>query len=294
METAGRLFDFRNLAVRSDGTTPIKDTPPITPSIVASGLGTKHAVRCCKDNEDEDEEDWIVPPKLTSGKCLVRTLKQQWTGERGVDRKHFNPQQQIGFSKYPERKCPIKQQEGDKKGEGEALDRKENINEIVCASECRKDKRCASFNFNTSGGYCDLLSLSSCASYTDTVESDDGTTSWHFNKHFHVPNGYERYPNNQGCDASETLFSDYSGVDISPQVCANVCSERDDCASFVYDQPNKTTTRCSFYSHAVCGKLSQTFPHTSSDYVYMDWYLKKDDFQEGDTECLFLTYDDAV
>lgn len=124
--------------MRSDGTTPIKDTPPITPSIVASGLGTKHAVRCCKDNEDEDEEDWIVPPKLTSGKCLVRTLKQQWTGERGVDRKHFNPQQQIGFSKYPERKCPIKQQEGDKKGEGEALDRKEvSINRMPYLSFVR-------------------------------------------------------------------------------------------------------------------------------------------------------------
>jgi len=255
---------------------------------VASPLDVKHAVRCCRDDEVKDD-DWIAPPKQGETCSRIKTLKQQWAGDTGLSAQgevigaHYIQR----FTTYPGRLCNVT---------STGTDWSEVPGIHYCARLCREEKSCASFKYQDYGSYrrCYLLENKDCPSYTDTVPYPPGYITWAFNKHYRVPNGYKLYQKNLGCGTGNLIFREYHyrGGLISPQICANVCNERDDCASFAY-QSNWGASRgnCFFYRHDVCGKVSQTIPTQDQN---RDWYLKRDDTEGSKDQCLTMNYDDAV
>jgi len=77
----------------------------------------------------------------------------------------------------------------------------------------------------------------------------------------------------------------------SPQECANSCSLDAECVSFsinVKTQSCLLSKTCTDYA-----ETEEDMSDTSEFVARFNWYLKEDDDNQGDEECLFLTYDKA-
>ena len=82
------------------------------------------------------------------------------------------------------------------------------------------------------------------------------------------------------------MFNNNTGT---VQECANICSADNSCISFNYGIGTDTVGRCDL----VTDKVSISACDDLIDDEAWNWYYKKDNFQDGETECLFMTHDKA-
>ena len=187
-----------------------------------------------------------------------------------------------------------------------------------CANLCDEDANCNSFEVADGNveylpvKFCHLLE--SCNHYSQTAATSPVSpdfdaslegTDWYFKHHDIIPTGYERYTARR-CDKSEQLdLGDLRGI-LTVQECANLCSTNDECRSFAYSNLFASTpNRCWL---GTCGDFDSTGISANGDLaeaanpelvaiqVYgdnFDWFLKREGFQDDETECLFLTHNKA-
>ena len=114
----------------------------------------------------------------------------------------------------------------------------------------------------------------------ETVDSD-----WYFKHATVIPQGYTKYEN-RTCGGYVPLPRTRTRT---TQECANECSVTPDCVSFsmnIKTQSCLISTTCTDYADTE-EDMSNTLK-----FARFNWYLK-DKVNQGDEECLFLTYDKA-
>lgn len=252
------------------------------PIQLKSSLEKKHAVRCCRDHKPEVTDVWYPSP-VGAPSCSVTTTQiQMWTG----DRDETEYQAPNGYTKYPGRKC---------EGLATVVEEIEPVDLTDCADLCDEDSECISFQFST-GGICQFFSgteSSTCNHYHNTFPGD--ATDWYFKHYYIVPTGYEQHSANYGCeipaDDDPWKFQDIPTV----QECANLCSMNDECVSFAYSCSGPGCSYDFGYNRCWLSRTCSDLLHTnfqSGTYTF-NWFKKKDEFQQDETECLFMPFKEA-
>lgn len=198
-----------------------------------------------------------------------------------------------------------------------------------CADLCDEDSECISFQFST-GGICQFFSgteSSTCNHYHNTFpgyvvpkaelccvviyfprfldssqhslstlpHNSRDATDWYFKHYYIVPTGYEQHSANYGCeipaDDDPWKFQDIPTV----QECANLCSMNDECVSFAYSCSGPGCSYDFGYNRCWLSRTCSDLLHTnfqSGTYTF-NWFKKKDEFQQDETECLFMPFKEA-
>jgi len=144
---------------------------------------------------------------------------------------------------------------------------------------CKNPKPCAQ---SSSCNHFDLTELD--YNYEENPPPKVGS-DWYFKHWSIVPPGYTKYEN-------RTCGGDVPRPGTrTTQECANSCSLDAECVSFsinVKTQSCLLSKTCTDYA-----ETEEDMSDTSEFVARFNWYLKEDDDNQGDEECLFLTYDKA-
>ncbi|EJK51569.1 hypothetical protein THAOC_29247, partial [Thalassiosira oceanica] len=241
-----------------------------------SPLNVKHAVRCCRD-DDGEEDIWYRSPAAS---CRVNALAETWTGELPPGAQLDAPH---GYTGYPGRTC----RKEDDNDDGYLVTSAQE-----CALFCDRDADCDSFDLTegnilvTGGNTCYLHT--SCHHYSET-DTANTATDWYFKHHDIIPAGYARQ-SNTNCQTGPRVLNNHIRT---VQECANICSADDSCISFNYGRISNgnaaTIGRCDLVTDTISTSPCDDFISSA----FWNWYHKKEGFQDDETECLFMTHGDA-
>ena len=159
-----------------------------------------------------------------------------------------------------------------------------------CAEKCALEPNCVGFFRRTNDdadddGICHVYLTECGGSDSDTKWDYYKLPDWYFKHQGIIPKGYARHPETN-CQSSPRVFNNNTGT---VQECANICSADNSCISFNYGIGTDTVGRCDL----VTDKVSISACDDLIDDEAWNWYYKKDNFQDGETECLFMTHDKA-
>ena len=161
-----------------------------------------------------------------------------------------------------------------------------------CEGKCASNANCKGFFHRTSdesndrNGHCHVYEFECSGPSSDTKWNYYKRPDWYFKHHDIIPAGYARYPNTN-CQSSPRVFNNNIGT---VQECANICSADDSCISFNYGHLNTATIgRCDLVTDAISVSPCDDIIEDGA----WNWYRKKEEFQDDETECLFMTHDKA-